>query len=167
MKVKVYWNFHKKLFSVQHKGLVINHLENLYLINVDFLVGQGGRARVIKEESKNVHAYAVGDLLSLTEKQELALDHLFNTCGDEATYDPYKYKTFVRVSDESPVFTASFVNLRTVDRRSKIYIFSSVEADKIFGDETVLVKSPGEKENDRHAHVHSEVPQYEAIHSVG
>lgn len=137
MKVKVYWNFHKKLFSVQHKGLVIDHSENLYLMNVDFLVGQGGRARVIREESKNVHAYAVGELMSLSAKQESALDHLFQTCGDQATYDPYKYESFVRVSDESPVFQASFVNLRTVELRAKIFIFSSVESNKILNCEMV------------------------------
>lgn len=168
MKVKVYWNFHKKLFSVQHKGLVVAHNKSLILINPEFRVGEGGRQRVIREESKNVHAYAIGELVE-EEKFAKSLQFVIEQFGTEATYDPYKYKTFVRRNDLSPVFNASFAFLNTVNDRAKILIFSPVEANKIFDCEMVYDVPNGEQDNERHASHDGdpEVSQCQASYAVG
>ena len=68
--VRVYRNLHTGTMSVQkyYKGTgwrLLGHADNLTLINVQFCVNQNGRTRVLKERSKNVHAYIIGTLVSL------------------------------------------------------------------------------------------------------
>lgn len=68
MKVRVYYNLHRHLWSVQGyvKGRgwrIIGHASELLLDNVVFKVSEKGRQRVIREKRKNVHAYAIGDLV--------------------------------------------------------------------------------------------------------
>ena len=62
MRVRVYWNLHKKKFSIQHKGKVIGHADAVALGNVVFHVNENGRQRVLRERKKYVHAYVVGDI---------------------------------------------------------------------------------------------------------
>lgn len=63
-KVRVYFNLHKHLFSIQEKGekgwRVVRHAENITLYNVAFKVSEAGRQRVLKEKKKNVHAFVEG-----------------------------------------------------------------------------------------------------------
>lgn len=65
MKVFVYWNLHKNLWSVKslegfHKGKVIARLSSVNLKNCIFKVSEAGRQRVL--QTKNVHAGVVGYL---------------------------------------------------------------------------------------------------------
>lgn len=67
MKVRIYFNLHRRLWSVQSyvkgKGWrVIGHAREVYLSDVTFKVSEAGRQRVIREKRKNVHAYAIGTL---------------------------------------------------------------------------------------------------------
>ena len=69
---RVYWNLHKKKFSVQaHYGSgswrVVAHAEELMLKNVTFKVSQAGRRRVLQTGVKNVHAYVIGVLCPFVE----------------------------------------------------------------------------------------------------
>ena len=99
MKVKVYFNLHKKCFSVQHRGMVIAHRDKLILANVTFKVSQAGRARVLKTRHKNVHAYVAGNWY--------AQDYTHpGVPYDRVTYNPYLYDNFVKKSDKSPVTQA-------------------------------------------------------------
>ena len=62
-KVRVYWNLHKNVWSIQDckSGLVIDHKKNLLLDDgAKFVVRKGGQKRVRNEGKKNVHAFAVG-----------------------------------------------------------------------------------------------------------
>jgi hypothetical protein len=43
----IYWNSHKKLFSVRYKGKVIGHHYMLALVNLKFKVNEQGRQRVL------------------------------------------------------------------------------------------------------------------------
>ena len=66
MKVFVYFNLHRKLFSVKalegpDKGKVIGHTTYLWLKDVTFKVSEAGRQRVLREKRKNVHAGVVGN----------------------------------------------------------------------------------------------------------
>jgi hypothetical protein len=105
MKVKVYFNLHKKMFSVvalegENKGRVIAHETEVKLTNATFKVSEAGRQRVIREQRKNVHAYVVGTLADTVKN-----------CNQAVTYNPYKYNSFVFKNDESPVLTAQSVLL--------------------------------------------------------
>ena len=92
MKVDVYFNLHKKVFSVRHKGRVIEHSSNVMLKRVTYVVQPAGRARVLREGKKNVHAFARGELIERIP--------LFNYRGNVAKYNPYKAATFVDKDDE-------------------------------------------------------------------
>ena len=61
-KVRVYWNLHKKTWSIQDckSGLVIDYMKYLTLLDAYFTVWISGQKRVREEGKKNVHAFAVG-----------------------------------------------------------------------------------------------------------
>jgi hypothetical protein len=66
----VYWNFHKRLYSIraeegENKGLVLAHANKLLLERPTFRVSEAGRDRVIAEDRKNVHAGVVGKLVAM------------------------------------------------------------------------------------------------------
>ena len=112
MKVFVYFNLHKKMFSVKclegkSKGRVIAHCDELTLFNPVFKVSEAGRQRVLRERKKNVHAGVVGNW------------HYFNwicessreDCKTPVTYNPYKFDSFVYASDNKPIYSASVAHL--------------------------------------------------------
>ena len=99
MKVRCYFNLHKKVWSIvamegEQKGRVIQHATTVLLCEATPKVSQKGRERVLREGRKNVHAYVEG-LLSYAGNTELAVPAI----STEITYNPYKYTTFVRVGD--------------------------------------------------------------------
>mgnify|MGYP003110147779 FL=1 len=71
MKVRVYWNLHKKMWSVQDTktNKVIGHKQHIDLWNAKFVVRKGGQKRVREQGKKNVHAFAVG--LITDDKQQV------------------------------------------------------------------------------------------------
>ena len=96
MNVQVYFNLHKNLWSVRHKGKVISHQGTVCLNDVTFRVQPAGRDRVRREGKKNVHAFACG-------KYEPARSYHDKKLGRNITYNPYKYDTFVYSDDLTPV----------------------------------------------------------------
>lgn len=116
MKVFVYWNLHRKLWSVKalegkDKGRVINHMPSVLLYNAEGKVSEAGRQRVLRERRKNVHAGIVGHLRSADRRVTYHIEDI----GDRITYNPYKYERFVHTVDESP-FEGSAYALLTADR---------------------------------------------------
>ena len=98
-KVEVYRNLHKKCFSVRHKGKGVMHLqdhEQLSLTNVKFVVQPAGRAKVLREKKKNVHAFVRGHfegfLPSLNE--ELYFEPYHRLDFSTASYNPYQSDKF-------------------------------------------------------------------------
>lgn len=127
-RVKVYYNLQKDCLSVidAETGLLYCHAHRVELHNAKFRVQLAGRNRVIKEKRKNVHAYIVGDCHDIgevsKERHRLVRGKVesYDICQCEgtmwceecvpesaeqfrhATYNPYKYDTFVDdVSGES------------------------------------------------------------------
>jgi hypothetical protein len=103
-KVEVYWNLHKKVFSVrarsgEHRGRVIAHVDRFTLVNATFAVSEAGRKRVLAEQRKNVHAFVRGEWAEQT-----------NARMSKVTYNPYRYETFVRASDETPILESAMVS---------------------------------------------------------
>ena len=108
MKVFVYWNLHKKVWSVKalqglQKGRVVAHRNNVMIENAEFRVSEAGRQRVLREKRKNVHAGVVGEWVD-SPLQTLESAH-------HVTYNPYKYNTFVWVNDKTPVHRADVVSM--------------------------------------------------------
>jgi len=101
MKVDVYFNLHRKLFSIRacegpNKGRVIAHRETVTLLRPQFKVSQAGRARVLREGRKNVHATVRGTWI-YHEHIENYRSQVENRCkkrGVEITYNPYKMSSF-------------------------------------------------------------------------
>jgi len=89
---EVYFNLHKRLFSVRRKGLVVAHARNVKVVDPKFVVQPAGRARVLREKKKNVHAYVKGYLISARESNRLTEDIEW-TC-DVVSYNPYKHPYF-------------------------------------------------------------------------
>lgn len=102
MEVKVYWNFHKKLFSVQHKGRVIGHAKRVIVEGVDFLVSEAGHDRVLRERCKNVHAFVCGVLkhadwitVKRPEAEAFGWPDDLAPEGVRVSYNPYKAGSFM------------------------------------------------------------------------
>lgn len=116
MRVFVYFNLHKKVWSVRalegpDKGRVIQHVSSLVLTQCAFKVSEAGRHRVLREKQKNVHAGIVGTLVD-TLPVGLEVTH-------RLTYNPYRFATFVDADTLEPVHAAACVSFenRTVMAR--------------------------------------------------
>jgi len=109
MRVEVYFNLHKKLFSVSdcHTGRVIKHTNEVTIYNPKFVVRKAGRLRVLRERKKNVHAFVRGMMVPYS--CVLFAPDL----STEVTYNPYKYSSFVMKDTEQPVDKAKIAVLST------------------------------------------------------
>lgn len=145
MKVFVYFNLNKLCLSVRavggpHAGLVVAHARAVQLDRATFKVSQAGRARVLRERSKNVHAGIVGDLQGIDVIQWLkagcrvpAMGQIRRVLADglaelglsgeppdpilRATYDPYRFDAFVGRLDFAPLHGANRVDVVGADIR--------------------------------------------------
>ena len=107
---RIYWNLHKQAYSISHKGIVVSHLHSALLHNVVFKVQNKGRIRVRKTKSKNVHAFICTSEIFNVSKWDCKLFER----QSYVTYNPYKYKTFVRCDNYTPIHVADWVYLQTL-----------------------------------------------------
>lgn len=122
MKVFIYFNLHKKLFSVKalegkDKGRVVAHVDSAMVYGATFKVSEAGRQRVLREKRKNVHAGVVGEWFG---GGQLLAGHLART-ATPITYNPYKYSTFVNKLTEAPVSTMKEVAVVIYNNRAGMY----------------------------------------------
>ena len=70
MRVRVYWNLHKKKYSVQDAktGRVIKHIGAISLQDCKLSVRKAGQERARREGRKNVHAFVTGTYYHLGSK---------------------------------------------------------------------------------------------------
>jgi len=109
MKVEVYRNLHQKCWSVRDckTGKVVDHVQKIHLEDAELVVRPAGRAKVLREQRKNVHAFVRGWISSYTPST--AVLPLLPT--KQITYNPYKYDSFVLTETEAPVHKATNVFL--------------------------------------------------------
>lgn len=114
MKVFVYFNLHKRVFSVKalegkEKGRVIGHRTMLAIDSPTFKVSEAGRQRVIREKRKNVHAGVVGFLTSSYDwtKEDVTWERVM--------YNPYVFSSFVTAPLANPIHNARFARLSIHD----------------------------------------------------
>ena len=99
-RVEIYWNLHKDCYSVRacsgpRRGRVIAHVSSFVLKNVDLVVQQAGRRKVLLSGRKNVHAFARGEWTAIPQSTLVS--------GETITYNPRKFSSFVTTSDHQPV----------------------------------------------------------------
>ena len=84
MRVEVYFNLPRKIWSVRDlsTGLVVDHVDEITIQDPVFVVQPAGRAKVIKEGRKNVHAVVRGERI-----ERLQVDA---SGGVPVSYNPYK-----------------------------------------------------------------------------
>ncbi len=117
MRVFVYRNLHKKCLSVKalegpQKGRVVAWVDEVYLTGVTFKVSQAGRARVLREQRKNVHAGVVGEWLQNSVVIHSRIVSYSNTLRKAwVGYNPYRFSSFVFNDDFSPVSTATMAHV--------------------------------------------------------
>lgn len=132
MKVFVYFNLHRKLWSIKalegpEKGRVVGHAQALYLADPVPKVSEAGRQRVIREKRKNVHAGLVGNLMAVDKASPLwsrfpYYGSAWQTGGSElVTYNPYRFSTFVMADDVSQALTGGTLALFTGDKRVRVW----------------------------------------------
>lgn len=105
MKVFVYFNLHRKCWSVKamegpKKGLVIKHTDSIKLVDCKFKVSEAGRQRVIREQRKNVHAGVVGTMV----------EHAI-PCSLPVSYNPYRFAHFFNKNTLDPVLSSPAVTM--------------------------------------------------------
>lgn len=108
-KVRVYRNLNNGKWSIkamtgEYKGKVVAHLDYLTLKDTSFIVSMAGRARVLREGRKNVHAFAMGFLHSCNEIE-------LESTSEVITYDPYRCGFFYSIdSSNTPIETIKQLN---------------------------------------------------------
>ena len=98
-KYYIYWNLHRKCYSVKHRGKVVRHFHNAHVLLPEFRVSAKGRERVRREGAKNVHAYIVSDFIDVQPSYWPTTKGLsfrgWRLGNQIATYNPYKNESFV------------------------------------------------------------------------
>lgn len=104
--VRVYWNLHKDIYSIQQKingdWRVVAHAPSLQLVNVTFRVWQGTREKVAATGVKTVHAFVEGVVTDVVTGSERQL-----------TYNPKKYTGFVDKATEELLGGVQSVSMAT------------------------------------------------------
>jgi hypothetical protein len=117
MRVFVYFNLHKKCFSIKalegdRKGRVVAHSNTVLLEGCKLMVSEAGRQRVLREKRKNVHAGVSGTWINYcTNRANNAFDFI-SMIGRQVTYNPYKYDSFVIKATEQSVDKADVVGMK-------------------------------------------------------
>ena len=118
MRVKVHRNLNNKCLSITacespYRGLVIAHCDAVVLESVTFRVSEKARQRIIKNKCKEVHSFAVGELIACEKPisrhpvklKKAKLDR--SIIGGESTrhinYNPYQAGYFFDCATGQPV----------------------------------------------------------------
>jgi hypothetical protein len=115
MRVFVYFNLHKKCFSIKalegdRKGRVVAHSTTVLLEGCKFKVSEAGRQRVLREKRKNVHAGVTGTWIN-ADRVESCYEFL-SMVGRQVSYNPYKYDSFIIKATEQTVDRADVVGMK-------------------------------------------------------
>lgn len=109
LRVQVYKNLHRGTWSVRQGGLVVAHPTEIILKDCRFHVQPAGRAKVLAEKKKNVHAYISGFLSNAAEcNGQLDKRHTV------VRYNPYEMAGF-QDGDGNIVDRCDFVDLDCLD----------------------------------------------------
>ena len=109
-RVYVYFNLHKKVWSVRQSGKIVEHTKHIMLKDARFLVGQAGRKKVIEE--------------NVVERVPNVPDYCTTV-----SYNPYKNETFISFATEKPMLWAPHAVLEVVNERTNVEAIFDNRAD--------------------------------------
>jgi hypothetical protein len=114
--VRVFKNLKHGCYSIMQRGVVKASARQVRLSGVVFKVREAGRQRAIREQRKNVHAFAVGRLVDFVHPDESR--DMEPMAGRGAFYDPYRFPSFVDRETQAPV---TAVTLAHFDENGVVY----------------------------------------------
>jgi hypothetical protein len=114
--VRVFKNSKHGCYNIMQNGKIKASAKQIWLKDVEFLVRESGRQRMLRERRKNIHAYVVGELLDFVHPEDAKT--LARLEGRNATYNPYRFSSFVDRETEAPLKTA---NMAQLDERGVTY----------------------------------------------
>ena len=133
MQVQVYKNLHNGKWSIKANGLVIGHADKVILSDVTGSVSEAGRQRVLKDKSKNVHAFLVGTLeftKGFTSFKGRSLPKTYNQGYPENTgaegrvfYNPYRYTSFMHI-ETGKLTIAKFTGCEWIELYATVDVIS-------------------------------------------
>ena len=127
MKVRVYWNLHKKTWSIQccKTNNVVAHAQTVKLDNAKFVVRKAGQRKVRETGQKNVHAFIRGYL----NVDEWHINYAKKMLWRRVRYNPYKDDFFMVQKFSDPTVYKEVdkdayyaVRLETHEDKPRIYI---------------------------------------------
>ena len=111
-RVYVYFNLHKKVWSVRQAGSPVEHTKYIMLKDARFLVGQAGRKKVLKEKRKNVHAGVSGYVVD-------RVPNVPDFCTT-VSYNPYENETFINFATERAILWAPRVAMEVRNEKTNV-----------------------------------------------
>ncbi len=125
---QVYFNLHKRCFSVQQGGKVYAHADGVMLENVRFNVAKAGQRKVRETGRKNVHARVSGYSF---EAMEPIIPHWATAENgwNRASYNPYKNDTFIDFVTGEAIHDASRVLMFAFEGATPLILYKRTLAD--------------------------------------
>ena len=111
-KIEVYFNLHKKTWSVRQSGRVIGHTDYIQVKDPQFVVSQKGNERVRREKKKNVHAFVRGYVENRLP--------VFPSKMRFVTYNPYKNSSFVVRNTNDSICSSPYAALEVVNQKPRV-----------------------------------------------
>jgi hypothetical protein len=129
-RAEVYWNFHKKLYSVraltgESKGLVTCRTYCVRVADAVFAVQPAGRRKTLRDRRKNVHAFVRGRITEI--RNYPGMDAIeYNTAPEDrdwesVRYNPYTETSFVTLGGLAVTRAAEVRCITLVDGTSRLY----------------------------------------------
>jgi len=107
--VRVFKNPKLGCYNIMQGGLIKATARQIRLRDAEFLVRESGRQRMLREKRRTIHAYVQGRLIDFSHPDDAkSINHL---PGRQATYNPYRYSSFVDRETEVPLSRAPWVQL--------------------------------------------------------
>jgi hypothetical protein len=115
MRVEVYRNLHKHCWSVRsvQTGKVVAHVDVATVKDARFVVRPAGRAKVLRDGRKNVHAFVKGEWVP--DEPDKGYD-------GQASYNPKRFGYFRDTVTDSPVHQSPKVFLQITSPSVGIYL---------------------------------------------
>ena len=112
-RVETYYNLHKQCLSYRQPGERVRHARAMVLNNVKFAVQPAGRARVLTDRRKNVHAFVRGDMVWVAGLNDQLDDYTRTNMARQRypriTYNPYHYESVIKLGSAEPIYSATQV----------------------------------------------------------
>lgn len=107
LPVRVYWNYKHRCYSIFQAGAVRASAKTVRLKDAEFRVREGGRQKMIREQRKIIHAYAIGKLVDFVHPDDK--HDIESLDGRGAFYDPYRFASFVACDNNEAIDYADLV----------------------------------------------------------